>query len=44
VKRSSGIVARRDGISNVTDDNVEHPQKTAVPRVETEEGIVKEAK
>jgi hypothetical protein len=43
-KSSSGIVVICDGASNVTDDNLEHPEKTPVPRVETEEGTVKEVR
>jgi hypothetical protein len=41
-KSSSGIFVICDGGSNVTDDNLEQEKKTLVPRVETEEGIVKE--
>jgi hypothetical protein len=44
MKRLSGIFARSDGASNVTSDNSEHRQKTLSPRIETEEGTMKEAK
>jgi hypothetical protein len=43
-KRSSGMDVRRDGDSNVTDDNAEHFQKIEFPRVETEEGKLKDSK
>jgi hypothetical protein len=43
-KRRPGMLMRRDCGSNVTDDNPQHPEKTASPRVETEEGTVKDAK
>jgi hypothetical protein len=39
-----GIAVNCDGASNVTDDNLEHPSKTELPRVETEEGTVKEVR
>jgi hypothetical protein len=39
-----GIFANSDGVSNVTNDNLEHPSKTELPSVETEEGTVKVAK
>jgi hypothetical protein len=35
---------RFDGDSNVTDDNLTHSVKTDLPRVETEEGTVKEVR
>jgi hypothetical protein len=41
---SKGIFVRCDGASNVTDDNFEQSKKQESPRVETEEGIVNEAK
>jgi hypothetical protein len=44
LKRRSGIFVTFDGVSNVTDDNFVHSSKTEVPRVETEEGTVKEAR
>jgi hypothetical protein len=43
-KSSWGISVTCDGVSNVTDDNVEHPQKTESPSVKTEEGMLKEVK
>jgi hypothetical protein len=43
-KTESGISANFDGVSNVTDDNFEHPAKTESPRVQTEEGTVKEVR
>jgi hypothetical protein len=33
-----------DGVSNVTEDNLEQPMKTDRPRVETEEGTMKSLK
>jgi hypothetical protein len=44
LNRPSGILVRCDGASNVTDDNPEPPEKTQFPRVETEEGTVKDVK
>jgi hypothetical protein len=41
LKRKAGKFMRRDGASNVTDDNAGQPLKVESPRVETEEGIVK---
>jgi hypothetical protein len=41
-KRRAGIVVNRDAGSNVTDPNLWHQEKTEQPRVETEEGTVKE--
>jgi hypothetical protein len=40
----SGILVRCDGVSNVTDENPEHPLKTERSRFETEEGTVKVVK
>jgi hypothetical protein len=40
-KRKLGIVVRCDGVSNVTEDNLEQYEKTDSPRVETEEGTLK---
>jgi hypothetical protein len=44
LKRPSGIVVRCDGASNVTEDNIEQPEKTEFPRVKTEEGTAKSVK
>jgi hypothetical protein len=38
------IVVNCDGMSKVTDGNLEHPSKIESPRVEMEEGTVKEAR
>jgi hypothetical protein len=38
----AGIFGNCDGASNVTDNGLDHPIKTESPRVETEEGTVKE--
>jgi hypothetical protein len=43
-KSPSGIFVICDGASNVTEDNRSHSQKTPLPRVETEEGKVKEVR
>jgi hypothetical protein len=43
-KRRIGIVVRCDGASNVMDDNLEQYRNAQSPRVDTEEGTVKEAK
>jgi hypothetical protein len=37
------MLMRRDGDSNVTEDNLEQFAKIHLPRVETEEGIMKSA-
>jgi hypothetical protein len=41
LKMQSVIVVSCDGVSNFTDINLEHLEKTESPRVETEEGIAK---
>jgi hypothetical protein len=43
-KSSSGISVRFDGDSNFTDDSLMQYLKTDLPRVETEEGTVKEVR
>jgi hypothetical protein len=43
-KGRSGIFVNCDGVSNVTDVNASHPSKTPYPRVETEDGTVKEVR
>jgi hypothetical protein len=43
-KSLSGISVKFDAGANVTDDNLAHWLKTDLPRVETEEGIVKEVR
>jgi hypothetical protein len=43
-KSLSGIAVRLDGGANVTDVNLLHSEKTDSPRVETEEGTVKEVR
>jgi outer membrane protein assembly factor BamA len=40
----SGIAVTCDGVSNVTDDKLVQYLKTNAPRVETEEGTVKETR
>jgi hypothetical protein len=44
LKRPSGILMICDGVSNVTDDNLEQRETTSSPRVKIEEGTVKSAK
>jgi hypothetical protein len=44
LKRPWGIFVRCDGVSDAKEDNLEHPTKTKLPRVETEEGTVKDSK
>jgi hypothetical protein len=41
-KRHPGISASCDGVSNVTDCNLEQPEKAESPRVETEGGKLKD--
>jgi hypothetical protein len=43
-KGRSGISVTCDGVSNAKNDNLEHHENTECPRVETEEGTVKETK
>jgi hypothetical protein len=43
-KRKWGIVVNCDGASNVTEIKLEHLSKTESPRVETDEGTVKEVR
>jgi hypothetical protein len=43
-KSTEGISMRFDGGSNVKDDNSSHSSKIYLPRLETEEGTVKEVR
>jgi hypothetical protein len=43
-KRQLGRTVNCDGVSNVTDYNLEHPLQTESPIVETEEGTVKDVR
>jgi hypothetical protein len=43
-KRKSEIFMRCDGSSNITDENLEQLEKTEPPRIERDEGTVKEVK
>jgi hypothetical protein len=44
LKRLAGIAVNCDGVSNATDASLEHLSKTQSPRVETEEGTVKDVR
>jgi hypothetical protein len=44
MKSPSGICFTCDGVSNVTNDNLEHENRRKYPTVQTEEGTVKEVR
>jgi hypothetical protein len=44
LKRKLGIFDTRDGVSNVRDDNSQHRSKRESPRVETDEGSMKDVR
>jgi hypothetical protein len=43
-KGQSGIVVSRDGVANIRELKLVHPSQTPDPRVETEEGTVKDVR